>query len=100
MKIALLRAEGNRLRLDEISCRTGGLCVIPTEPDEDVLGRAAMIIGKNASVKIGAKPYLYIKNVDKRQTLSIIEEVLDKYKMAQYVPDELRNGGNASGEPA
>ena len=100
VKIALLRAEGNRLQLDEISCRTGGLCVIPTEPDDDVLGRAAMIIGKNASVKIGAKPYLYIKNVDKRQTLSIIEEVLDKYKMAQYVPDELRNGGNASGEPA
>ena len=98
--IALLRSEGNRLKLDEISYRHGGLCFIPTEPDERVLGRAALIIGSGASVKIGAKPYLYIKNVDKRRTLSIIEEVLDKYKMAQYVPDELREGENASGSQA
>ncbi|MBO4584840.1 MAG: transcription-repair coupling factor, partial [Clostridia bacterium] len=98
--IALLRSEGNRLKLDEISYRQGGLCVIPTEPDERVLGRAALIIGSAASVKIGAKPYLYIKNVDKRQTLSIIEEVLDKYRMAQYVPNEPSDGENASGSPA
>ncbi len=90
LAIALLRSEGNRLELDEISYRGGGLCVMPTDPDEDVLGRAALIIGKDASIKIGVKPYLYIKNIDKRQTLSIIERVLDKYKMANYVPSELR----------
>jgi transcription-repair coupling factor (superfamily II helicase) len=98
IKIALLRSEGNRLELDEISFRGGGLCVIPTDPDESGLGRAALMIGRDASVKIGAKPYLYIKNVDKRQTLSIIEEVLDKYRMAQYVPEELKN--DRSGEPS
>ena len=90
LAIALLRSEGNRLKLDEISYRGGGICIIPTDPDEDVLGRAAAIIGRSASIKLGAKPYLYIKNIDKRQTLSIIEGVLDKYKMANYVPEGLR----------
>lgn len=90
LAIALLRSEGNRLELDEISYRGGGLCIIPSEPDEGVLGRAAAIIGRTASVKVGSKLYLYIKNIDKRETLSIIEGVLDKYKMANYVPDDLR----------
>lgn len=86
--IAIIRSEGNQIGLSEISYRDGGLCIMPTEPDEKVLGRAALIIGKHASVKIGAKPYLYIKGIDKQQTLSIIDDVLDKYKMANYAPQK------------